>query len=172
MKNKFLILICFLMFNSLILTDGNASLRPIIVSNNPSSISTDSNSISLSWNIIDDNPRFYSIKKNGSILINNISIVSDIVNFEFIEIAGTYNISFTVYDFSGFFAQDYTLITISAVTTSSSTSATGSSTSSSSSATTSSTGSASPGFTYINTLIMIVLISLPILRKKWQRKQT
>ena len=173
MKKIFIILCCLLICNSLIISRGSASLRPIIVPNIPPSITTTSHNVSLSWNIIDDNPRFYSIYQNGSILKNNISIVSDIVNFDFNAIDGGYNITFMVYDYSGFSAQSNTLITISYVATSSSSTSSnsGSTSTSNVSSSSSSSGQASPGYSYIAVLCVLLVFSLSILLQKGKRKQ-
>ena len=45
--------------------ESNASIKPIITTSLPHNIQIGLQSINLSWYIIDDNPRSYSVYKNG-----------------------------------------------------------------------------------------------------------
>ncbi len=144
---------------------GSASVRPIIVSNDQSIVHSSTNLVKLSWNIIDDNPNYYQIYQNESLLKSSTKIMSNVIDFDFNAINGNYNISLVVVDYSGYKAISSTIIiiTIQSIPTSNIGS------NSQTTHTYASSSASSPGYTYymgIFTLLTAAIITNRIRNKK------
>lgn len=171
-KKIFLILTLLLISYQSNVLLGTASLRPIIINNNQSIIHSSTNSVKLTWDIIDDNPNYYRIYQNESILKADSKIVSNIINFNFNAITGNYNISLVVFDYSGHITMSSTIIVISMTATSSITSAPTSFTQTSGSYSSSKSGGASSGYTYLVISFSLLTITIKAKIKRNKRKKS
>ena len=107
MKRVLIFLVVLLSFSS---TMADASIKPVITTKMPGYININLEEVTLSWYVVDDNPKNYSLYINGSIWKDNIPFTSNIVNVTFSNIAGLYNVSLKVMDYSGFTSESFVLI--------------------------------------------------------------
>lgn len=176
MKLKKCILISALILVILVqgtVLNASASIKPIIISHNKSDLSSDQNLVHLTWTIIDDNPNYYQIIQNGSILKNSIKIVSDFISYNFSAIAGIYNITLIIYDYSSDNAESSTIITLfqPAVATSVTSSRTTQNTTVTAIASKVFSTSGTPGYSYLLTLCTISIISITYIIKRSKSKR-
>ena len=138
----------------------------MITTNLPPTITIGLQEIQLIWYVIDDNPESYSILKNGSFLRDDILITSNLINISFSEVAGTYNLTLIVRDYSNYTAISTIFIQVqlnSATTTQTNSAATQTENTKIS--------NASPGYSFIDILFFIVIISLFMTFKRRKDKR-
>ena len=144
MKKVFLILLIFLQFS---VSAGSSSIRPILITSLPKTLSIGLNEVNLTWYVIDDNPECYYVYINDQIWKNNISLLSNEISFTFSDVVGNYTIKLIVFDYSGYSITSSINISVIAVSSNSSNTNTNVS---------SSTTMASPGFTSFEVLIILL----------------
>ena len=110
----------------------------------------------------------YQIFQNGSILKNNLKILSDSISLDFSAIAGIYNITLIIHDYSGNVAQSSTIIILLQQSSSSSPSSTITQVTSATHSSRVTQGV--PGFTYLLTLFTIVVLALAYNNKRFKTK--
>ena len=164
MKKESTIICIVLLINLINVLETSASIRPIIINNTPKEVISNNTEVNISWYIIDDNPKSFSIYKNGSILQDNIPLVSNLINFKFNDVPGYYNVSIIVYDFSGNSATTNIFITIKNIP------GTSIVTASSTSSSTNNAYKGTPGFNYLILLLAIITLSVFTKVKKTKKK--
>lgn len=151
--------------------NASASVKPIIISDNRTTISSTQNSVPLTWTIIDDNPNYYQILQNGSILKNNTKIMSDLISYDFSSVAGIYNITLIIFDYSGYHTQDSTIVNLLQPSVTSTTSS-GASQNTSAATVIKGPAAGTPGYSYILTLFTIVIITITYITKRSKSKRS
>ena len=149
--------------------ETSASIRPIIINNTPNVINSDKTEVNLSWYIIDDNPKQYTILKNGSVLKNNINFESNVITLQFNDVVGHYNISLIVYDFSGYSASNNVIITITSA--SASTAPVTAATTTNNASISSKFSASSTGFSLLNIFFTLLVITTLIRFTKHKKKK-
>lgn len=157
MKKTILIFLIFLQFS---ISAGSSSIRPILKTDLPETLTIGLNEVNLTWYVIDDNPECYYVYVNDQIWKNNISLLSNEISFAFSNVAGNYTIKLLVFDYSGYSITSS--INIVVIPISSSTSTTGS---------TSSASMATPGFTGFGILIILLVSGAYQKKKKLYKKE-
>ena len=163
-KEIYLIVIIILLQENTLST--NASIRPIITTNLPPTITIGLQEILLNWYVIDDNPDSYSILKNGSFLRDDVLITSNLINLSFSEVAGTYNLTLIVRDYSNFTAASTIIIHVQSIPATSTLTGTAASTTENSQR-----SSATPGYSLTDILFFIVIIGFFITFKRRKDKR-
>lgn len=158
MKRWFIIFSLTILIVECFSFSANASIRPIIINDNPSPLLTYNHTIQLRWYIIDDNPHFYEIFENGQVLQPNKTISEDLILYNFSSIMGYYNISLFVFDYSNYVASSNISIIIGPNQTENSGKGY-------------TMNSSTPGFTISMFIVSILILSsIPIIKRKRKPK--
>ena len=145
-----MLLVC-ISISQIHIDQADASIKPIITTQMPKKLIIGLQETNLSWFIIDDNLASFNIYINGLIWRNG-NVTSNLIETEFSNVVGTYNLTLNVNDFSNNMASDNMTIIVSAeipTTTSQSTYST---------SYTNVTGA--PGFNYIELIVNLFIYLL------------
>lgn len=159
--NKWLIIFGLAIFIVEIFSfSANASIKPIIINDNQSVITTSNHTVTLRWYIVDDNPNCYEILENGQILQPNKTVSSNLILYNFSNIIGYYNLTLFVFDYSNYKTVSNTNIVIEAGTVNSGKEVGNGYT----------VTASTPGFTLGIFMVSVLIVSsIPIIKRK--RKQ-
>lgn len=141
-------------------TSTDASIRPIITSNMPSEFRIGLFDVNLTWYVIDDNLQSYTIFINNSIWKMDNFTDSNLIQVIFSGSKGFYNLTLSVYDYSGFNVNSTQYVKVIPSITSA--------TSSQGTYTSYTATGGTPGFEIFSTLVALGICSVLIqkLRKK------
>lgn len=140
---------------------GNASIQPVITTTMPKKMTIGLQEVTLHWYIIDDNLDNYAIYINNSIWKKN-SITSNLLEVQFSNSVGSYNITLSVTDFSNYSASYQMIIIVSQ----------SSQTTTIYAITTQSTSGATPGFGFLEALSLLCFLVVTAKLVKFSKKKS